>query len=78
MIQEVNNDFNDIASLVRSTVIRYDNLDRRIFAIYDFISKVIPGSRSVLVDNLDFVNVNDYLNLLNDFEYVYKQISEML
>ena len=55
-------------------------LDKNVFKIYDFISKVIPAHRSLVLDDnsCDVVRTSDYLELLNDFEYVYNKIKEVL
>lgn len=55
-------------------------LDKKVFSLYDFISKVIPGHRCVIHDDntCDVVRASDYLELLNDFEYVYEKIKECL
>lgn len=79
MLKEVRDDFDCIATIARSATISADRLDKEVFKIYDYISKVIPAHRSTLADdNFHVVDVDDYISLLNDFEYVYGKIKELL
>lgn len=51
-------------------------LDKKVFQMYDYVSKVIPSHRAV--DASDVVALDDYLTLLNDFEYIYEKLKESL
>ena len=79
MLKEVRDDFDSIANIARSATISADTLDKELYKIYDYISKVIPCCRSVVSDGSPMVvSVDDYLTLLNDFEYVYDKVKELL
>ena len=79
-MEEFNDAFHTYNACVDDVVKRSNALDKNVFKIYDFISKVICGHRCVVGDDnsCDVVRASDYLELLNDFEYVYEKIKECL
>lgn len=79
-MEEFNDAFHNYNVVVDDVIQRCNELDKKVFRIYDYISKVVCGHRCVVGDDntCDVVRSSDYLELLNDFEYVYEKIKECL